>query len=271
MPELPEVEIVCRNLTEILIPPAKIISWQFFRKDIRFKIPQKDLQKLVDQEILSVQRRAKYILFETPKSFVLSHLGMTGSWRVEKKDWPRRKHDHVAFEFKNGLFLIYEDARRFGFVECFKKADFENRFKALGPEPLDSQTDFKKLTQTFKKLSSPIKTALMNQKYLVGVGNIYASEVLFRAGVSPLKKCSKVTEEKYALIWKWTKKILTQAIEKGGSTIENYRNSYGESGSFQNEFFVYDRAEELCRKCHTKIKSVTQSGRTTFWCPSCQK
>ncbi len=271
MPELPEVEIVCRNLNEILQPPFQIRSWQFFRKDLRFKIPQKELNQLINKDILAIERRAKYIVFKTSDAFMISHLGMTGSWRVEAKDWDRRKHDHVAFEFQPGKFLIYEDARRFGFIEYFKENEIQKRFVGLGPEPLSDQTDFKQLTEAFKKLEAPIKVALMNQKYLVGVGNIYASEILFRAGVSPLKKCSKVTTAQYNLIWKWTRKILENAIEKGGSTIDNYRNSFGQSGGYQAQFYVYDRAGELCRKCHTEVRSLTQTGRTTFWCRSCQK
>ncbi|MBC7419344.1 MAG: bifunctional DNA-formamidopyrimidine glycosylase/DNA-(apurinic or apyrimidinic site) lyase [Bdellovibrio sp.] len=271
MPELPEVEIVCRNLNEILKPPFQIASWQFFRKDLRFKIPQKELLQLLNKDILAIQRRAKYILFETADAVIVSHLGMTGSWRVESKDWNKRKHDHVAFEFKTDLFLIYEDARRFGFIEFFKKSEVHQRFADLGPEPLAKETDFDQLTKNFKKLSSPIKIALMNQKFLVGVGNIYASEVLFRSGVSPLKKCSNVTAEQYKLIWKWTKKILESAIEKGGSTIENYRNSFGESGGYQASFFVYGRKGQLCIKCNTPVRSLVQGGRTTFWCKTCQK
>ncbi len=271
MPELPEVEIVCRNLNEILTPPFKISDWLFFRKDLRFIIPQKQLKQLIDQDILSIRRRAKYIIFELRESIIVSHLGMTGAWRVETKDWVVRKHDHVAFEFRPDTFLIYEDARRFGFIECFKKSEVDKRFVGLGVEPLATETDFDELTRTFKKLNSPIKIALMNQKFLVGVGNIYASEVLFRAGVSPLKLCSKVTIEQYSSIWKWTKKILENAIERGGSTIENYRNSYGESGAYQTQFYVYGREEELCRKCSKPIRSLVQSGRSTFWCKACQK
>ncbi len=271
MPELPEVEIVCRNLNEILQPPFQIISWSFYRKDLRFAIPQMKLKKLVNQNIHRIFRRAKFIVFELDEVYFISHLGMTGSWRVEEHGWLRRKHDHLAFEFKPNVFLIYEDARRFGFIECFNKKDFEKRFTGFGAEPLSNHTNFEELTETFKKLQSPIKTALMSQKLLVGVGNIYASEILYQAHVSPLKNCSRVSKESYSLIWKWTQKILQAAIEKGGSTIDNYRDSFGNSGQFQDEFFVYGKADELCRNCDSKIKSIVQSGRTTFWCSRCQK
>lgn len=271
MPELPEVEIVCRNLTQIIKPPQSIKSWKFFRADLRFKIPKSKLEKLVGQKLLGIERRAKYILLNFPEHTLISHLGMTGSWREEKQGWQKRKHDHLAFEISGDRFLVFEDPRRFGFIEVVKTSLLKNRFEGLGDEPLNKSTDFDQLTLKFKKLEAPIKTALMNQKLLVGVGNIYASEVLFRTNINPLKKCSKVTSAEYSKIWSEVKIVLSDAIKKGGSTIENYRNSFGEKGQFQDSFFVYGRFKEACFKCHTSIKSVVQAGRTTFWCPSCQK
>lgn len=271
MPELPEVEIVCRNLTQIIKPPETIKSWKFFREDLRFKIPKASLNKLVGQKLIKVERRAKYILLNFNDHTVISHLGMTGSWREEKQAWTRRKHDHLAFEISKNRFLVFEDPRRFGFIEVVKTSQLGERFEDLGPEPLNESTDFSALTLKFKKLQAPIKTALMNQKLLVGVGNIYASEVLFRTKVNPLKKCSKLKTEDYSRIWGEVKIVLGEAIKKGGSTIDNYRNGFGEEGQFQDSFFVYGRLKEACIKCHTPIKSVVQAGRTTFWCPSCQK
>lgn len=271
MPELPEVEIVCRNLSEMIKPREKILDWIFFRADLRFKIPKKQLQSLINQPLINIQRRAKYILFNFQEDVVISHLGMTGSWRMEAQNWPKKKHDHLAFEISKKRFLVYQDPRRFGFIEVIKRSKISERFVALGAEPLDKATDFKLLTEAFKKLNAPIKNALMNQKLLVGVGNIYASEALFRAGVNPLSKCSKITQKEYVKIWKEVAVILNDAISKGGSTIENYRNSFGEKGDFQNSFFVYGRAGEECLKCHTLITSRMLAGRNTFWCPSCQK
>lgn len=271
MPELPEVEIVCRNLAQIITPPQLIKSWKFFRADLRFKIPKSSLQKLVGQKLTGIERRAKYILLNFSEYTLISHLGMTGSWREEKQGWLKRKHDHLAFEISENRFLVFEDPRRFGFVEVVKTSQLRYRFEDLGDEPLSESTDFEQLTLKFKKLQAPIKTALMNQKLLVGVGNIYASEVLFRTNINPLKKCSKVTSDEYVKIWNEVKIVLRDAIKKGGSTIENYRNSFGEKGQFQDSFFVYGRQKQACIKCHTPIKSVVQAGRTTFWCPSCQK
>lgn len=271
MPELPEVEIVTRNLREILKPPFQISAWEFRRADLRFKIPKKDLLQIMNQPILAIHRRAKYILFELQDHYMISHLGMTGSWRAQAINLSFRKHDHLAFQFNSEEFLVYEDVRRFGFIEVCKKKNLHVRFKDVGVEPLAPETDFKKLTGRIRLLNAPIKNALMNQKLIVGVGNIYASEILFKAGVSPLKKCSAVSIEKYNRIWSWTKIILTQAIEKGGSTIENYKNSFGQKGEFQNQFAVYGKESEYCDQCSSLIKSCLQAGRRTFWCSHCQK
>ncbi len=271
MPELPEVEIVVRNLQKILSPPFFIKDWVFFRKNLRFVIPKNKLRQLMYQKILSVSRRAKYLLFETDTKFIILHLGMTGSWRLEKSNWSKRTHDHVAFEFGSNQFLVYEDARRFGFIEVCAKNKIEKRFQHVGVEPLAESFNQAFISRSFKKLNSPIKNALMNQKFVVGIGNIYASEILFRAQVSPLKNCSRITLKQYAKIWECTKTILQNAIEQGGSTVDNYKNSFGESGNFQNLLRVYGREGEFCFVCGTEIKSKFLAGRNTFWCPACQK
>lgn len=271
MPELPEVEIICRNLSEMIGPDQEIREWIFFRPDLRFKIPKAALQKVKGKLLLKIARRAKYIVFDFGEYSVISHLGMTGSWRQVAAHWDRRKHDHLAFILKNTKIFVFEDPRRFGFIEVVKTKQLINRFRDLGVEPLDKMTDFSELTRRLRKVKSPIKTAIMNQKFLVGVGNIYASEALFRAGVNPLKVCTKIGIIHFEKIWEEIIVLLNEAIAEGGSTIENYRNSFGEKGDFQKCFFVYGRKNEPCLKCKTLINSIFQSGRSTFWCPSCQK
>lgn len=271
MPELPEVETVARNLAEILKPPFQIFEWRFFRKDLRFPIPQKKLKQFENLRVQKISRRAKYLLLETDHEVVISHLGMTGSWRVEKLGWERRKHDHLAFRFNQDQFLVYEDARRFGFIEVCKKSDMQVRFRGVGVEPLDPNFDETQVSSQFKKLSAPIKNALMNQKLVVGIGNIYASEILFKARVSPLKKCSKVSLEEYKKIWFCSRQVLNEAIAHGGSTIENYKNSFGKAGGFQNQHQVYGREGEKCPICASLIKSKIIGGRNTFWCGTCQR
>ncbi len=266
--ELPEVETVARNLTEILKPPFQVLEWKFFRKDLRFPIPIKKLKCI---SVYKITRRAKYLIFEGENEVIISHLGMTGSWRVENQGWEKRKHDHLAFRFDQDQFLVYEDARRFGFIEVCKKSDIAERFSGVGVEPLSENFDEKLVTAQFKKLNTSIKNALLNQKLVVGVGNIYASEILFKSQVSPLKKCSKISESSFQKIWFFTREILNEAIFHGGSTIENYKNSFGEAGGFQSRHQVYGRAGEKCPICARSIKSKIIAGRNTFWCGTCQR
>ncbi|MGZ3692505.1 MAG: bifunctional DNA-formamidopyrimidine glycosylase/DNA-(apurinic or apyrimidinic site) lyase [Pseudobdellovibrio sp.] len=271
MPELPEVEIVCRNLAEMIPNGRKITDWKFYRKDLRFVIPQKQLRQLIGLPLQSIRRRAKYILFDFSDFVLISHLGMTGAWRKEAPGWKKEKHDHLSFVIDSGPVFVFSDPRRFGFIEVVKKTQLQKRFEHIGVEPLDPDTDWEVLTSDFLNLKSPIKSSLMDQKRVVGIGNIYASEILFSAQVSPLRMSGKVTKKEYGLIWKQTKKVLAKAISKGGSTIENYKNSYGEKGDFQSEFKVYGRENEKCHVCGSMIKQKVMAGRSTFWCPGCQE
>lgn len=273
MPELPEVENVTRNLNQIINPPMKITGWIFKRKDLRFPLPQKDLKKIIGLSILKIERRAKYILLTLEKDHILIfHLGMTGHWRPKSISSEVRKHDHVILQLDGGVELIYEDPRRFGFILISHREKLSTRFSSLGVEPLDTSTDWNALTNQFRMLNAPIKSALMDQKKIVGVGNIYASEVLFRAGINPLKKCSQISRSTYKHLWSEVKKVLQDAIAKGGSSISSFENSYGEKGAFQNDFFVYGRDGKSCRKCRKGIiKQKKIAGRSTYWCPTCQK
>ena len=166
---------------------------------------------------------------------------------------------------------MFNDPRRFGEFNLFESEKVQNRFKNFGAEPLDPGTDWLKTTRQFKKIKSAIKTVLMNQKYVVGVGNIYASEALHRAGIRPTKKAHLVTYEQYVILWQQVQVVLKLAIEAGGSTLQDYRNGYGEIGNFQNRFLVYDCEGKLCEKCQEPIKMQFLGGRSTYWCSSCQK
>lgn len=272
MPELPEVEIVKRNIEELLLSGNRIESWLFKRSDLRFVIPRRGLQQLKGKKISRVERRAKYLLFFVEERVILSHLGMTGQWRIEENGTgSKQKHDHVILQLSGGKRLVFCDPRRFGFIELLSVDGLSQRLSGLGPEPLSKDLNRQSLTETFSRLQSPVKVALMNQKNLVGVGNIYASEALFRAQISPLKKCSKVKEKEYDRLWGQVVDVLQAAIQSGGSTIDSYRNSRSEAGRFQNELLVYGRDGEECVKCHSVIVSIFLGGRNTFWCPSCQK
>jgi formamidopyrimidine-DNA glycosylase len=274
MPELPEVEIVRRSLQKIVSLEPIIIKVNLFRPDIRFVIPKIISKKLVNQKIVSVERRAKYLLFKTPVGYLLSHLGMTGSWRILKLNEAYTPHDHFSLKFKDGRELVFRDPRRFGMIDFVENGATKThiRLKNLGPEPLD-QAEFtgEYLFSQIKNRKSPIKNFIMDQKFVVGVGNIYASEVLFAAKINPQKKAYRLSKNECLLLVHMIQKTLSSAIERGGSTIRDFISSDGAYGSFQNNFSVYGRGGQTCRKCGATIKTKMFSGRSTFWCPHCQK
>lgn len=276
MPELPEVENVKLSLRGLGAVGQTFAKVELLRKDLRTPLKKELVQKLPGQNILSLERRAKYLLFETEKFLILSHLGMTGSWRSYQGDIHPdeiQKHDHVIWHFDNGLKLVYNDPRRFGIMELIAKDRGKSWrwLKHLGVEPLteDFSGDF--LFSKTRKRKAPIKGFLMDQRNVVGVGNIYASEALFAAKIKPLRAAGKLTKEESREIVKAIQSVLTKAIAAGGSTISDYRNSYGESGAFQNSFSVYDRTKAPCLVCGQPIRSKVIAGRNTFWCPKCQR
>jgi formamidopyrimidine-DNA glycosylase len=271
MPELPEVEVVKRGLEKILEHKPTLEKVELTRKDLREPIPAKELKKLEGLKITSVERRAKYLLLWTPQGAMISHLGMTGTWRVAKKG-EERDHDHIYLHFSGGLRLAYRDPRRFGVFDFAKDPATHAKFKDLGPEPLSKEFTGTELWNRLRNKQVAIKVAVMDQKIVVGVGNIYASEALHAAGIKPTTPAHKISQEKSELLVREIKKILTLSIEKGGSSISDFAQASGESGYFQNTFKVYDRAGDKCMTCATSvIKSQVLGGRNTFWCARCQK
>jgi len=275
MPELPEVETVRSGLAELLSQKPTIKRVKLTRKDIRFPIPKNFAKSLEGQTITGVKRRAKYLLIETPKVSLLSHLGMTGSWRVETPETLQAgPHDHCFIELSDGRQLIYRDPRRFGVLDLVEPGAEEThlRLKALGPEPLDQNAftaDY--LYEFSRKRKTAIKVFIMDQRVVVGVGNIYASEALFRAKIRPQKLAGKITKHEAARLIEAIQQTLSEAIRAGGSSIRDYKNAGGEEGSFQQSHQVYERAGEPCRVCGTAIRSKVLGGRSTYWCPHCQK
>lgn len=271
MPELPEVEVVRRGLQKILEHQPRLEKVELTRPDLREPIPFKKLNTLVGEKIISIERRAKYLLLWTEKGGMLSHLGMTGTWRVAPAN-DERLHDHIYLHFSEGLRLAYRDPRRFGCFD-FIQRPFEQhkKLKDLGPEPLQEQFTGKILWESLRGKKIPIKVAIMDQKLVVGVGNIYASEALFAAGIKPTLAAEKVSQERVAKLVFEIKRILNESIERGGSSISDFAQASGESGYFQNTFKVYDRNTEACLACGKEIKSKILGGRNTFWCSHCQK
>ena len=270
MPELPEVETVRKGLSEILNEKPQIHSIRLGDKGLRKPFLKKEIKKAHGQKILSVFRRAKYLLFELEKNVLVSHLGMTGSWRLKEE---KRNHDHVELKLTDGRTLVYRDPRRFGQFELLDKQLWQEniKFSSLGPEPLDKKSfhaDY--LHEKICNSKATIKSLIMDQKIVVGVGNIYASEALFLAGIPPMTKGQKVKHNTCSLLVESIREILQQAIECGGSTISDFRQAGGSEGYFQNFFYVYDRDGESCIYCSTSIKSQVIAGRSSFWCPGCQ-
>ena len=272
MPELPEVETVRRGLEEMLVNRPKIREVILRRADVRFPIPKTLPQRLKGQVIIGVRRRAKYLLIETESAILLSHLGMTGSWRlfVAGED---DKHDHCYILLEDGRQLAFRDPRRFGMLDLLEPGgeDQHLRLKDLGVEPLDKA----KFTPEFlyrlsRRRRVALKVFIMDQKVVVGVGNIYASEALFRAGLRPQKLTARLTLENCERLVESIRSILSESIAAGGSSISDYRQASGAEGAFQERHVVYDRAGEPCRVCGAPIRTKVIGGRSTFWCGKCQ-
>jgi formamidopyrimidine-DNA glycosylase len=272
MPELPEVEVVKDNLQKNFAEHPQILCFKFFRSDLRDPIPQKELRALEGARLLNIRRRAKYLIFETEKGEFLSHLGMTGVWRLETSDLPLPKqvHDHVEIDFANGSRLIYNDPRRFGVLDIVNAKTLRKRFSHLGPEPLDPGFTGQSLWRSLRGRNTTIKVSIMDQKFVVGVGNIYASEALFLAGIRPQTKAHRLSLELCEVLVQKIRQVLRKAIQAGGSTISDFAHTNGRSGDFQNHFKVYGRNGKKCLICGAKIKSEVLGGRSTFWCPGCQ-
>lgn len=273
MPELPEVETVRRGLEKLLETHPTIEQVELTRKDIRFPIPKNFASALEGAKILGVRRRAKYLLIDTPQVSLLSHLGMTGSWRIETKEPAHDKHDHCFISLSDRRILVFRDPRRFGVLDLVKPGEESKHklLKALGPEPLDAKTfSAEKLYDRSRKRKVSIKVFIMDQKTVVGVGNIYASEALFRAKIRPQKLAGKMSRHESERLVDSIRSVLEEAINAGGSSIRDYKNAGGESGAFQDAHQVYERGGEPCRVCGATVRSKVIGGRSTYWCPKCQ-
>jgi len=274
MPELPEVETIRRGLERVLI--GQNIR-QIKVHETRFRQPVNiaKLRKLVaGQRIAALHRRAKYLLCELEnRAHLVIHLGMSGRLLYCQKTLPLQKHDHIQFVFNNGHELRFCDPRRFGMVDAVPPGGLPDYFhlQNLGPEPLSPPFNAAYLAARAQKLSRPIKNFLMDGAVVVGVGNIYASESLFRAGIHPKKPSGKLNSLEWKKLARAVRTTLKLAIAKGGTTFNDFHNSDGEMGYFQQELMVYDRAGEPCRVCRHKIHRVVQAGRSSFYCPRCQK
>lgn len=273
MPELPEVETVMRGLTTQL--QGQIIERvETLREGLRFPFPENLIELLEGSRITSLTRRAKYILCRLENEWqLLLHLGMSGKILVyEQARDVIAKHDHLLLWLENGSEIAFNDPRRFGIVDVIAPCN-ENEhplLKHLGVEPLTDAFNGDYLFEKLSKRQMAIKPALMDAKMVVGVGNIYASEALFRSHIHPEKKANKLNKKQCDALAKAVKEVLQAAILSGGSTLRDYVRSSGDVGYFQHQFQVYGREKEPCQRCTTPIERIVQTGRSTFFCRHCQ-
>ena len=269
MPELPEVETSVQAIQEFT--NQTIESIEIYNPNLRWKIDRKAFKRLEGLKVERISRRAKYILLHIGIPQILIHLGMTGTLRIaDKTSNFYKKHDHVELIFQRGK-LIFNDPRRFGSMHYITEPGTHFLLKKLGPEPLSEEFNGEYLFQKIKKSLSPIKNALMNQHNVVGIGNIYANEILFDANIRPTRKSKTLTKREHHKIVTSIKKILKVAIKAGGTTLQDFYQPDGNKGYFKIELAVYDRANQKCISCKQElIKRIVQSQRATFYCRKCQ-
>jgi len=288
MPELPEVETVRRGLAPAM-EGRRFVRVDVRRGDLRWPLPRGFAQRLHGKTVEGLGRRAKYLLADLSSGDVLlMHLGMSGSFRVGKDSTPgnyhhqrsnSRAHDHVVFHMSNGATVTFNDPRRFGSMKLVSRAKLEQEplLRALGPEPLGNEFDAAMLAKACAGKRTSLKAALSDQRVVAGLGNIYVCEALFRARLSPLRSASTIADrrgepnERAERLVNAIKAVLLDAIEAGGSSLRDHRKADGSLGDFQHNFQVYDREEQPCPSCKGKIRRIVQLGRSTFYCPSCQR
>ena len=287
MPELPEVETVRRGLDPVMTGRT-ILRATVNRPDLRWPLPDRMAERLTGRRVLALRRRSKYILADLSSGETLIiHLGMSGRILVTQGDAtaePGRfhhartapeKHDHVVLETEGGARITFNDARRFGAMDLWPTADLDHHrlLAGIGPEPLGNAFDEPYLVARLAGRATPVKAALLDQRLVAGLGNIYVCEVLHRTGISPLRKAGRISVARAARLVPAIRAVLSEAIAAGGSTLRDYVQADGELGYFQHAFRVYGREGEPCLTpgCGGTIRRVVQSGRSSFYCPVCQR
>ena len=294
MPELPEVETVRRGLAPVM-EGRRIARLTQRRPNLRYPLPERFAERLSGRRVMRLTRRAKYLLIHLDGGEVLLvHLGMSGRFTIHQGDATPKmpgqfhydvpegapeagtgKHDHVVFDMEGGTRIVYCDHRRFGFMDLISEDGIEasKHLSAIGPEPLGNAFSSSVLEAALKTRKSPVKSVLLDQRTVAGLGNIYVCEALFRSGISPKREASSIGRERVERLTRAIRDVLGEAIEAGGSTLRDYAQADGELGYFQHRFQVYDREGDLCSKplCGGRVKRIAQAGRSTFYCPKCQR
>ena len=286
MPELPEIEIVKRSLFK-KINKAKIVNVKINNRNLRYKITHSLPKQLINEKILKISRRAKYLIFHFKNKLLLVHFGMTGKFLIIRSEDKKifktsfyydldilSKHNHIHFILNNGLVLIYNDIRRFGFFKFFENIKLKEiiYLKKLGPEPFGALFCVSYVQKFVKNRKKNIKNLLMDQTFVSGLGNIYVNEALFLSKIHPLRRCNNLERKNIKNLIFNIRKVLKIAINQGGSSIKDFKDAYGKSGNFQQFFNVYGHENKNCSRisCKGKIKKISISNRSSFYCNICQ-
>lgn len=267
MPELPEVETVRKRLEQNLIG-KKITDVKVFYTNMIIN-SQEEFIKIKNQTINAIKRRGKWLIFDLDDYYLLSHLRMEGKYYIKPLNDLKDKHTHVIFNINDEFNLFYNDVRKFGRMQLITKDKLEETIN-IGLEPFSNELTCKYLQDKYKNSKLPIKSSLLDQTIIAGIGNIYADEILYAANINPLKQTNSLTKKELENIIVETQKILKKAIEFGGTTIKTYE-AMGNHGNFQNELMVHTKAGNSCIKCGTIIEKITVNGRGTYYCRKCQK
>lgn len=283
MPELPEVETVRRGLAPVM-EGVVIARADINRPDLRWPFPERMAERLTGARVERLRRRSKYVLADLDTGeTLLIHLGMSGRMLISgdplgqfvNEHPAAEKHDHVVFHMENGARITFNDPRRFGAMDLLPTAtaDAHKLLAVLGPEPLSNDFHEAILVKAFEGRNTPVKSALLDQRIVAGLGNIYVCETLFRAKISPKRKAGRIATARVAALVPIIRAVLSEAIDAGGSSLKDFRQADGELGYFQHSFDVYGREGEACRRpeCKGTIARVVQSGRSSFYCPTCQR
>ena len=279
MPELPEVETVRRGLSPVM-EGYVFDRVELRRPNLRFPFPDDFAARLEGETITRFGRRAKFLDVELSSGErLLMHLGMSGRFTIDGESQGQfvsdtggiAKHDHVIFHMSSGHRVIYNDPRRFGFMELVGVGETPERLKTLGPEPLSNSCNAPDLREKLRGKKSKIKAALLDQRIIAGLGNIYVCEALFRARISPKRAAGRLTVAETESLTGHIKDVISEAIEAGGSSLRDFAQADGDLGYFQHSFDVYGREGEPCKVCGAPLKRITQSGRSSFYCSACQK
>jgi formamidopyrimidine-DNA glycosylase len=274
LPELPEVETVRKTLKHLVLHKEIANITVYWPKIIKSPVEvEQFIDALKGETIVDIGRRGKFLIIYTDQFALVSHLRMEGKYGLYPKEEPFDKHTHVIFHFTDDTELRYRDVRKFGTMHLYKKGEefVQPPLLELGPEPFSEEFTKKYLAEKLKKTNRRIKTALLDQKLFVGLGNIYVDEALFRSGIHPERIASTLNEEEISVLHDEIVATLSEAVTKGGSTIRSYVNSQGQIGMFQLDLYAYGRKGEACKKCGTPLEKTTVGGRGTHYCPNCQR